>query len=385
MRMVACRRNPPRGAEGATYYSPGQRPGTRGRPSPSSPVRALYDTSERGVGRPSRAARRVGMIFPRALPWDGLGACRRTRETKALTVPPASCRPRFPGLFRWRKPARRRRHEFSDRLLDRPYGATGLLNPPHREGSRRAMTPLDSVDPAILSVLRSRGFSMRSLSVRRAARAFTLVELLIVVAIIAILAAIALVNYRLASDRALSASCKANLRAIDYALKAYKIDYNRYPPADGTAGDEPTPTMTTLRNGPAADGSWCGVSLLLVKCQYVTDSRALYCPTLPVRLQLLRSRHRRASGRREQHRQGFRRRVDLPLPLGPRRHGLFPVSWNHVSPRRGTRRGERPVHEWPGPADQGARGVPPHLSRESLSAFFPEEDHGRLEWPRDLG
>lgn len=107
--------------------------------------------------------------------------------------------------------------------------------------------------------------------------AFTLIELLIVVAIIAILAAVAIVNMQLASGRALSARCKSNLRTIDYALKAYRVDYNRYPFADGTAGDEPNPN-TEFRNGPAANGSWSGVSLLLVKYHYMSDARNLYCP-----------------------------------------------------------------------------------------------------------
>jgi prepilin-type N-terminal cleavage/methylation domain-containing protein len=109
-------------------------------------------------------------------------------------------------------------------------------------------------------------------------RGFTLIELLIVVAIIAILAAIAIVNMRLASDRALSAQCKSRLRTIDYGLKAYRIDYNRYPPADGTAGDEPTPLRTEVGNGPAANGSWAGASLLIVRLGYVTNPQKLYCP-----------------------------------------------------------------------------------------------------------
>lgn len=60
-------------------------------------------------------------------------------------------------------------------------------------------------------------------------RAFTLIELLIVVAIIAILAAIAVPNFLEAQTRAKVSRAKADLRSLQTALEAYLIDNNTYP------------------------------------------------------------------------------------------------------------------------------------------------------------
>ena len=60
-------------------------------------------------------------------------------------------------------------------------------------------------------------------------QAFTLIELLIVVAIIAILAAIAVPNFLEAQVRAKVAASKASIRSIVTALESYRVDYDRYP------------------------------------------------------------------------------------------------------------------------------------------------------------
>lgn len=58
--------------------------------------------------------------------------------------------------------------------------------------------------------------------------AFTLIELLIVVAIIAILAAIAVPNFLEAQVRAKVSRTKNDLRTMAVALEAYAVDYNTY-------------------------------------------------------------------------------------------------------------------------------------------------------------
>ncbi len=63
-------------------------------------------------------------------------------------------------------------------------------------------------------------------------RAFTLIELLIVVAIIAILAAIAVPNFLEAQTRAKISRAQADQRSVATALEAYAVDHNMYPPYD---------------------------------------------------------------------------------------------------------------------------------------------------------
>ena len=61
------------------------------------------------------------------------------------------------------------------------------------------------------------------------AKAFTLIELLIVVAIIGILAAIAVPNFINAQVRANVARVKGDFKAISSAMEMYKLDNNTYP------------------------------------------------------------------------------------------------------------------------------------------------------------
>jgi len=63
----------------------------------------------------------------------------------------------------------------------------------------------------------------------RSRKAFTLIELLIVVAIIGILAAIAIPNFLQAQVRSKVARVKADLRTHCTALELYRIDENAYP------------------------------------------------------------------------------------------------------------------------------------------------------------
>ena len=60
-------------------------------------------------------------------------------------------------------------------------------------------------------------------------KAFTLIELLIVVAIIAILAAIAVPNFLEAQTRAKVSRVKNDFRTLKTGLEAYRVDNNDYP------------------------------------------------------------------------------------------------------------------------------------------------------------
>ena len=67
-------------------------------------------------------------------------------------------------------------------------------------------------------------------------RAFTLIELLIVLAIITILAAIAVPNFLEAQTRARLARVKADMRAIATAIETYHTDHSHYPIPDNING-----------------------------------------------------------------------------------------------------------------------------------------------------
>ena len=63
---------------------------------------------------------------------------------------------------------------------------------------------------------------------RATTAAFTLIELLIVVAIIAILAAIAVPNFLEAQTRSKVSRTKADLRSLATAVESYRVDNNKY-------------------------------------------------------------------------------------------------------------------------------------------------------------
>ncbi|HUT25407.1 MAG TPA: prepilin-type N-terminal cleavage/methylation domain-containing protein, partial [Sumerlaeia bacterium] len=78
--------------------------------------------------------------------------------------------------------------------------------------------------------------------------AFTLIELLIVVAIIAILAAIAVPNFLEAQVRSKVSRAHTDMRAVAVALEAYRTDNNRYP--SGAYGQSLTGNILSNRLKP---------------------------------------------------------------------------------------------------------------------------------------
>ncbi len=96
-------------------------------------------------------------------------------------------------------------------------------------------------------------------------RAFTLIELLIVVAIVAVLAAIAVPNYLHAQIRARVAAVIADMTNINIAVEAYMSDYDNYPPS-----------RNFLPDGTPASGIYCGRRL------YVCTTPVAYIASVPL-------------------------------------------------------------------------------------------------------
>jgi len=95
-------------------------------------------------------------------------------------------------------------------------------------------------------------------------QAFTLIELLIVVAIIAILAAIAVPNFLEAQTRSKVSRCKSDMRTLVTAWESYRVDYNRYPP-DFDGGDIPS------RVPPGNVGEWWTYVSVTTPVAYITS------------------------------------------------------------------------------------------------------------------
>jgi len=120
---------------------------------------------------------------------------------------------------------------------------------------------------------------------REAERGFTLIELMIVVAIIAILAGILIPNFVNARSQAQTAACESNLRAIATALELYYADNQVYPTASGAAVQ---PTLLTsngiayLNNtpkDPAAQSSTATYTLTTVQAGCgCAPSYTIFCP-----------------------------------------------------------------------------------------------------------
>ena len=86
--------------------------------------------------------------------------------------------------------------------------------------------------------------------------AFSLIELLIVVAIIAILAAIAVPNFLDAHTRAKTSRAKSDLRTIALGLDAYALDHNRYPSMIGPVGLDEIYRGEPSKTGHNIDRNW---------------------------------------------------------------------------------------------------------------------------------
>ncbi len=85
---------------------------------------------------------------------------------------------------------------------------------------------------------------------------FTIVELLIVIVVIAILAAITIVSYNGIQNRAKDAQRKSDIASIAKVLELYYLDYGYYPPGSGSTSINGSWSTT-------ADASWSNLATTL--------------------------------------------------------------------------------------------------------------------------
>ena len=128
-------------------------------------------------------------------------------------------------------------------------------------------------------------------------KGFTLIELMIVIAIIIILAAIAIPNYLRMTDRAKKSAIESDLKSLATALETFKTDWGEYPgdgwdtmKAELTAGTEATKNVTTATNLLGEDGGIVYITPAAITaienkadkdtdgplCTYATDSDVGY-------------------------------------------------------------------------------------------------------------
>lgn len=109
-------------------------------------------------------------------------------------------------------------------------------------------------------------------------RAFTLIETLIVIAIISILAAIIFPVFATAREKARSASCQSNLKQIGTAVAMYVGDYGRYPYAVDPV-DKYAPEI--WQGQPDAEGTRPAEMDLLheVLDPYIKNAELWHCPS----------------------------------------------------------------------------------------------------------
>jgi prepilin-type N-terminal cleavage/methylation domain-containing protein len=127
---------------------------------------------------------------------------------------------------------------------------------------------------------------------------FNLLELIVVVAVLALLVGTAMPRWMAGKERVMRAQCVANMRQIGVGLNMYSAEYNDYYPVCGLpSGQNPWQTYSQARVVPGTSTLTRGFMNfgLLFRTKTIPDPRVLYCPALEQKNELF-SYHYYASG-----------------------------------------------------------------------------------------
>jgi type II secretion system protein G len=125
---------------------------------------------------------------------------------------------------------------------------------------------------------------MNTLALRPTRRGFTLVELLVVIIVIAVLAAIAIPKFASSSQRSKESSLRANLKVVRNAVEMFKNDTGFYPSAlsDLTATSAPANGKDSTGATKAITASdWKGPYLQALENDPISGSAFNYSTTAP--------------------------------------------------------------------------------------------------------
>ena len=114
---------------------------------------------------------------------------------------------------------------------------------------------------------------------RESEAGFTLIEMMVVVAIIAILVSILVPNFIRARAQAQTAACEANLKEIATALELFETDNDRYPNS-GTVNGANTDLAPYLKQTPVdpAAGTSFYYSYTVANADTSSASYTIVCP-----------------------------------------------------------------------------------------------------------
>lgn len=137
---------------------------------------------------------------------------------------------------------------------------------------------LRALHPKPVRRLDKGGTAPSAIRFRLVKRAFTLIEILIVVAIMGILAAILFPAFAAARGKARTVACASNLRQLGLAVEQYTSDYERYPRGLDPADSE---TPEIWANAQVAQGvNFAEVRLLPDVLDTYVKTRAVWrCPS----------------------------------------------------------------------------------------------------------